>query len=176
MRFESIDYMKSLTNFCFTRHKFPTHFITSYTSSILHQTSHVPLVQNLASCASPSPSYVPSTTHLQVLNNIITMPQSPTPARTFPALTHSRNSAASTTLTTPASSPTYTFHWICPRKFCHTCPTRSVPFAPAPPRQFEDYEDQQQLDLEYEHEEIGEFIFMLCMLGIHTDRRRGFGL
>jgi hypothetical protein len=177
MRFESIDDMKSLTSFCFTRHRFPT-----YTS---HQTRlqfyiklHTYLWYKflLLVLLHIPHTHPPFTRHLQVSCNIITMPQSPSPARTFSPLTHSRNSAASTTLTTPAPSPTYTFHWICPRSSCHTCPTRSVPFATAPPRQFEDYEDQQQLHLEYEYEEIGELVLPSWHAETQTNRRRGFGL
>ncbi|EAT83044.1 hypothetical protein SNOG_09779 [Parastagonospora nodorum SN15] len=66
-----------------------------------------------------------------------------------PAQTFSSHTSGSTTLISPSpcssSSPTYTFHWICPVPSCHTCPTRSRPATLAPEGQFDNYDDMQQL-------------------------------
>ncbi|KAH5235543.1 hypothetical protein HBI62_004880 [Parastagonospora nodorum] len=85
-----------------------------------------------------------------------------------PAQTFSSHTSGSTTLISPSpcssSSPTYTFHWICPVPSCHTCPTRSRPATLAPEGQFDNYEDMQQLAHEYEHEEMGS-VTLTCNTG-----------
>lgn len=79
----------------------------------------------------------------------------PCPPPTQPFSPHT---SGSSTLITPCT-PAYTFHWICPRPSCHTCPTRSRPAALAPGGQYDHYEDMLQLEHEYEHEEMGKLIF-----------------
>lgn len=87
------------------------------------------------------------------------MTASPPPAQRF-----SPHTSGLSTLITPSSTPSYTFHWICPLPSCHTCPTRSRPATLAPEGQFDNYDDMQQLEHEYEHEEMGNFTTLPPML------------
>jgi hypothetical protein len=85
-------------------------------------------------------------------NQIQTMIRTPSPSST----TLTNNSAASTTPTSPPPEPTYTFHWICPRPSCHTCPTPHLQSSSRLPEDyFNTYDDMQQLANEWDMEEIG---------------------